>query len=744
MVSSNTAGVCVAGNWLYAADSSNGMVAYEVATIIPPALAGQVALGSSPYEVSVVGDYAYVAGGSSGLEVVDITDVSSPQVIGSVSVGGSATRVEVAGDHAFVGVSGGTFKVVDISNPLMPVVVGVSATSTSSSEIALHGDHVYLTTGSGDVEIQNISDPTNPFLAGTYAATDPVSAIAVAGDLAYLGDTNWGVTVVDISNPATPAFVSNFAAGQVVKDLKLFGDYLYICLQNFGFRVVDVSNPAAPISGSVVSVTGTAEMVSIFGENACVANSSGLMRVFDITTPMSPVIVESYDGPGAQRGVDVSGNYAFVAGTQGLEVVQVMQSDESLDLNKAQSKRIYVTDDSALLARIVPVMSGSADWELSSDAGVTWLPAQNENWVHFDATTNDIRWRSFLNWDIGGTAVEELVVEWVYETGTITSVNDIAGDQGGQVRLAWQRSGHDFIGDSQQVVEYAIYRKVVAGSDPVVAKGSLQNMSPVARDHSLAAAAAGWDFVTTVPVRAEDSYAVVVPTLADSSLTNGQHFSTFMVSALTAVPGVFFDSAPDSGYSVDNLAPSVPQGLAAHYQASSVNLDWDDALEPDFRYFRVYRDNDPSFVPAPENLVQEVVSSVWVDATANNWGQYYLITAVDFAGNESLPGSAMNVSDVPGAGAIHQYALNNAAPNPFNPATVLSFELPTQTDVELAVYDLAGRMIVTLIDETREAGRHQVSWNGRSGNGELVASGIYLYHLKAGAFQETKRMTLLK
>ena len=131
--------------------------------------------------------------------------------------------------------------------------------------------------------------------------------------------------------------------------------------------------------------------------------------------------------------------------------------------------------------------------------------------------------------------------------------------------------------------------------------------------------AANWHFITTVPVRTQDRYAVVVPTLVDSTVVAGQHYSTFMVSGLTATPGRFFDSPPDSGYSLDNLAPGVPAGVAAAYGANSVILDWDDAPESDFQYYRVYRATDPMFVPGPGNLVQETAASGWTDPIAMAW-----------------------------------------------------------------------------------------------------------------------------
>ena len=89
--------------------------------------------------------------------------------------------------------------------------------------------------------------------------------------------------------------------------------------------------------------------------------------------------------------------------------------------------------------------------------------------------------------------------------------------------------------------------------------------------------------------------------------------------------------------------------------------------------------------------------------------------------------------------------LLGAYPNPFNPQTRIAFELSRQEAVTLRVFDVAGRMVKTLMDgEVYESGRHEETWTGRDDSGLQCASGTYFYHLEAGTFSETKRMVLLK
>jgi hypothetical protein len=90
------------------------------------------------------------------------------------------------------------------------------------------------------------------------------------------------------------------------------------------------------------------------------------------------------------------------------------------------------------------------------------------------------------------------------------------------------------------------------------------------------------------------------------------------------------------------------------------------------------------------------------------------------------------------------YMLFQNYPNPFNPNTEISFALPMAAYATLRIYDILGREVATLVGDSKEAGYHTVTWDGRNIDGREVASGVYFYLLVAGDFQETKRMLLLK
>jgi hypothetical protein len=83
-------------------------------------------------------------------------------------------------------------------------------------------------------------------------------------------------------------------------------------------------------------------------------------------------------------------------------------------------------------------------------------------------------------------------------------------------------------------------------------------------------------------------------------------------------------------------------------------------------------------------------------------------------------------------------------PNPFNPQTTIHYEISASGQIDLTVFDVAGRRVKTLASGFVEAGQHDAQWDGRDEAGERVASGVYLYRLRAGDHVETKRMVMVK
>jgi hypothetical protein len=93
--------------------------------------------------------------------------------------------------------------------------------------------------------------------------------------------------------------------------------------------------------------------------------------------------------------------------------------------------------------------------------------------------------------------------------------------------------------------------------------------------------------------------------------------------------------------------------------------------------------------------------------------------------------------DLLGIPSVFQLSQNH--PNPFNPSTMINYQLPMTNEVELSIYNLLGQKVATLVSERQNAGYHQVEWDASE-----FASGIYYYHIQAGEFLDVKKMVLVR
>ncbi|MCK9995419.1 MAG: putative Ig domain-containing protein [Candidatus Krumholzibacteria bacterium] len=378
-------------------------------------------------------------------------------------------------------------------------------------------------------------------------------------------------------------------------------------------------------------------------------------------------------------------------------------------------------------ANPLPVTFGLAD----GPAGMTVDPVTGlVEWVPANAGESPV---SLTATNEGGVTTQDFTIATSYGNAPlIMSISDVGNDQGGQIRLVWNRSVHDAT-DSGLVIEgYGVYRrqdsnKSTNGGDKI----------------------AGWDYIDTVPARGDGIYQFVAPTLCDSTDTGGICWSAFFISAMTPDPLVFFDSAVDSGYSVDNLAPPAPVAFQVAYNHLGNTLSWDESLAPDLRSYLVYRGKTVDFEPDASNLVASVVSIEWFDDAAGLEGNpfefFYRIAAQDFAGNTSDAVQAGDISGVGDSSLPTRFALHNNVPNPFNPMTTIKYDLPVGTRVSLRIFDISGRQIAVLKNsEFETAGRHEVVWRGRDQADRQVAAGVYFYRLEGGTFSQTRRMMLVK
>ncbi|HEU4365291.1 MAG TPA: T9SS type A sorting domain-containing protein [Candidatus Krumholzibacteria bacterium] len=494
-----------------------------------------------------------------------------------------------------------------------------------------------------------------------------------------------------------------------------------------------------------------------------------------------------------------------------------------------------------------------------------------------------------------GETFDVFVAKYGLGEPVIDAVADVPDDQGRRITVTFDGSRFDRPPVVPAVVRYDIYLR-----DDPLPPGVQPPMAALAGRGPVPAAPPGnWIYMASVTADGSESYAPIVATLADSTLSAGAHESVYFVRAAFADPAFFYDSPPESGHSLDNLPPPPP----ANFAFAAGHLSWDASAEEDFDYFRVWASYKSVFdgsavllaqtsltwhdvqvfvhehyyvttldfsgnegAPAhaqgvdnvapssPTDLVYDTGVLSWqappegdvdhyvvygsafdvfdqhttiaqtaeptMDVSASAW-LYYFVTAVDLSGNESLPAQTYGIDIVPPSSpsgltcvdailrwrappeedvafytvygsAFADFAQNKtttgkttglsydmsddpfayyfvtatdnannesvaamvrrtpytlsvkAFPNPFNPATTVRYQLPRRGHVAVRVHDARGSLVVTLVDDVRDAGTYETTWSGEGALGARVSSGIYFLTLDLDGDTKTQKLVLIK
>jgi len=207
------------------------------------------------------------------------------------------------------------------------------------------------------------------------------------------------------------------------------------------------------------------------------------------------------------------------------------------------------------------------------------------------------------------------------------------------------------------------------------------------------------------------------------------------------------DSWLESTFSL-NLSGG-PASMSFYYKGSLQS-------DRDYLYIEASTDGGTTWNQVSEGITGTALNFTQFEASLNDFSgnsdvrlRFHLVTDAsgrrdglyidDVSINWTQTGLVSDPSIIPVA-----FGLSQNYPNPFNPSTLISFSISVKGRVNLAVYDLLGRKVNTLMTSVLEAGSHEVEWDGTDAGGHDVASGIYLYMLEFGDVNMVKMMTLLR
>ena len=313
------------------------------------------------------------------------------------------------------------------------------------------------------------------------------------------------------------------------------------------------------------------------------------------------------------------------------------------------------------------------------------------------------------------TIVDTFNLSAQYFHPRITAIDDVPEDEGGRVYIHFQRSFFDQTEQTNQF--YSVYR--------------LDNLSD-----SLI-----WVGVGTASATGMEEYTLEVSTIRDST---NEHNGLTEFKVLAFTDSGTFHSDPMNGYSIDNIAPDTPGSFTVAIIEQGIQLNWEESNAADFEIFNLEKSLSESF--AELDLIILTETSYLDTSYALNENYYYRLSALDHSGNSSeyteiVSAILLSIDEdlIP-----DDFALYQNFPNPFNPVTTIRFDIPEQSHVLIQIFDVQGRKVNTIINETINPGKQHALWDATNDIGEPVSAGMYFYLIKAGDYTKTRKMILLK
>jgi hypothetical protein len=200
----------------------------------------------------------------------------------------------------------------------------------------------------------------------------------------------------------------------------------------------------------------------------------------------------------------------------------------------------------------------------------------------------------------------------------------------------------------------------------------------------------------------------------------------------------------------DEQVPVELASFAGEVAKDNVVLNWSTASQTNNAGFRVLRSTDK------ENyeVVSELISGAgttdvlmpysFIDVNIPASEQvFYVLEQIDLDGTIHRSNAIEVVLGARFLNVPSEFA-SAVYPNPFNPATTISYDLPVEGDVSIVIYDAIGQEIRQLVNNGHTAGRYSVQWDAKDALGRSVGSGVYIAKIKAGTFSATQKMLLLK
>ena len=687
---------------LYAA-SNWGFEIFSLAEPTQPVRIGELATPGQARSVAVDGDTAYVADGAAGVHVIDIAVPTAPKVLKTLGGFRDARKVQVADGNVYVlGRDRGmlVYTQNSVRNVQTPRPRRFFRTGGTPINVVIHDETIYL---SDDRHGVYILEPS-PFGNFDFRSVVPIFAaayeIAETADAAYAYVASGNLTLVDVTDLQNPETGFRLNTPGFATGIQLHNGTIYLTDQQAGLHIINVDNPQQPRRISSQPTVGNATDVVIRDTLAYIADGKGGIQTLDVSKPESPKWLHHYAFGGTVYGLDV------VETTEGERTVYVANGVGGVRTLE------FTTPYHGTLTRnlLLPADTRTSNTQFSATRctkvrvqdGYGFVAAETGMFV-VDLTTNTI-----LAHIPTATPVADIALHEGYAYLCAESLIVVDSRTPQQSRIVSKR---DVDGSAYRVVVDAaapsyIYVAALEGGMHIFDITEPSVPRPVG-SYATQGNATG---VTLAEKRAyllESGVGVTVLDVSDPRhprLHGVYQNAALPIDAQVAGNSLYLLDS-ESVQSIDTRTLTVTSRFDELQFPSELKLTDTTLYIADLYQLRIFRVHPDGYSLA----VEEAMPSDWIP--------------------DAVKSTPVN-------------RLSQNFPNPFNPETWIPYQLASNVNVSLYIYDAQGRRIYAKPLGYRKAGSHIAHWDGRNAVGEPVASGIYFYAIHAGDFHATRKMLI--
>ncbi len=659
-----------------------GLHIIDIALPSAPALVRTI---GAPNALQLVagGGYVYL-GHESGVQIIDVTNPPSARVVGNIPTPGAAFGLAIHENLLFIGDSTLGLTIVDISLAEHPVLLSTVALPEGASYVAIAGQVAFVRGDLNHTFAIDFSVAISPIISGTLHRAGSM-AFSQGETFLYMADPDFGLRVASVENTHDPDLIGSTALPGFQRGLELANNRAYLANETNGVQILNIVDPALPTVVATYNTPGFANDVAVAGSFLYVADGSMGLLVVNCTIPEQPTFVARVGQNCNYRCIEIVGNVAAVAdGLYGIRIIDIAIPGVPLIVGGvALSDRPRALRMSGTILFVVNERDGMEIYDIIDPASPRLLSSvlQNERLVGIDVH--------------GGVAY---VCDEQFRLHVVDVSNPATPTAVGVVSMPGR-------GNSIRIQNEIAY---VACDDAGLQLVDVRNPTRPIIIGGVYTSSIAYD---------------VAPT-GDCVFISGRDFGLQVAS--NECGGAVANSVSD--FEIEYLWPTCTirwsiSGMAAyefHLMASRLG---------NTRMVPLHDLQDGTYSAVDD--ARDLESGGWVNYSLYGRRQEGAWVLLHSESAELTPSARELISPT-----VH--------PNPFNPRTTIKYDLPESGPVRLSVFDIAGRLVRTLVDESKPQGSHEAVWDGRDTSGREVGSGSYLARLEFGGKVETVRMGLVR